>query len=443
MDGAETRQALEALASEAVKLAQRLGADQAEAGASFEEGLSVTVRLGELESVERQRDRGLAVTVYRAQRKGSASTADFDTASVEETVRKALSIASFTAEDGCAGLAEASRMAFGYPDLDLFHPWAIDVETAEEIATETEAAARDYDPRITNSEGATLSSGVGAQAYANSHDFTGSYLTSSHSLTCSVIAEHAGALERDYWYSVAREKTNLETPISVGREAARRAVGRLGAAQLDTCRLPVVYPPYLARGLIGHLIAAISGTSQYRKASFLLGAAGKKVFASLVNIEEQPLIPGALGSAPYDSEGVATKRRSLVEDGVLQGYALSSYSACKLGLETTGNAGGIHNLVVAPTAGDLDELLDAHPRLILVNELLGQGVNIVTGDYSRGAAGFLVENGTIVRPINEITIAGNLADIFTGIEAIGSDVDYRGNVRSGSILVEALTIAGS
>lgn len=443
MNQIEAREALRVTASEAVDLARRLGADQAEAGVSYEEGLSVTVRLGELESVERQRDRGLAITVYRAQRKGSASTADFGAASVEEAVRKALSIASFTAGDPYAGLADADLMAHGYPDLDLCHPWSLDVAAAEVIALEAEDAARTLDARISNSEGATVSTSVAAQAYANSHGFAGDFATSSHSISCSVVAGQDGALERDYWFTLARSRDELDAAAEVGREAARRTLRRLGAEQMSTSRMPVLYPAYLARGLFGHLIAAIRGTSQYRKATFLLDACGEQVFSEIVDIDEEPLLPGALGSAPYDSEGVATRARTLVSEGVLQGYVLSSYSARRLGLETTGNAGGVHNLIVRPTVATVEELLEAHPRLFLVNELLGQGVNTVTGDYSRGAAGFLVERGEIVRAVHEITIAGNLADLFKRIEAIGPDVDRRGTIRSGSVLVEELTIAGS
>lgn len=439
----ETREALQETAVQAVDLARRLGADQAEAGVSYEEGLAVTVRLGELESVDRQRDRGLAVTVYQAQRKGSSSTADFSAASLEEAVRKAMSIASFTAADSYAGLADPALMARDYPDLDLFHPWPLDIAAAETVALETEDAARSLDGRIGNSEGATVSTGVAVQAYANSHGFAGAYGTSSHSISCSVVAEQDGVHERDYWVTFARERDTLEPAAEVGREAARRALRRLGARQLATSRLPVVYPAYLARGLFGHLVAAIRGTSQYRKATFLLDACGQKIFSELVNVDEEPLLPTAIGSAPYDNEGVATRPRSLVSRGVLQGYVLSSYSARRLGLQTTGNAGGVHNLIVRPTVNDVKELLTAHPRVFLVNELLGQGVNTVTGDYSRGAAGFLVEHGEIVHPVHEITIAGNLAEIFQRIEAVGPDVDQRSTIRSGSVLVEELTIAGS
>jgi len=293
MNQFEAREALRATASEAVELACRLGADQAEAGVSYEEGLSVTVRLGELESVERQRDRGLAVTVYQAQRKGSASTADFGAASVEEAVRKALSIATFTAGDPYAGLADADLMAYGYPDLDLCHPWSLDVAAAEAIALEAEDAARTLDARISNSEGATVSTSVAAQAYANSHGFAGAFATSSHSISCSVVAGQDGALERDYWFTLARSRDELDAAAEVGREAARRTLRRLGAEQMSTSRMPVLYPAYLARGLFGHLIAAIRGTSQYRKATFLLDACGEQVFSEIVDIDEEPLLPGA------------------------------------------------------------------------------------------------------------------------------------------------------
>ncbi len=443
MDVDEARETLLETTGDVVKLARQLGADQAEAGASFEEGLSVTARLGELESVERQRDRGLAVTVFQAHRKGSASTADFSPASVEETVRKALSIASFTAPDVYAGLADSERMAYDYPDLNLNHPWVLDVAAAETLALEAEDAARALDAKITNSEGASVSTGQSVHAYANSHGFAGAYATTSHSISCSVIAEENGALERDYWFTIARNRAELDAPSQIGTEAARRAVRRLGARQIATTRLPVLYPAHLARGLFGHLIAGIRGTSQYRKATFLLGACGQQIFSDIVNVNEEPLQPGAIGSAPYDNEGVATRPRRLVADGVLQGYVLSSYSARRLELETTGNAGGVHNLIVAPTVDSLQSLLDAHPRMFLVNELLGQGVNTVTGDYSRGAAGFLVENGEIAHPVHEVTIAGNLADMFKRITAIGPDIDRRGSICSGSVLVDELTIAGT
>ena len=435
-------QLLQSTATEAVDLARRLGADQAEAGISHDEGFSVTVRMGELESVERQRDRGLAVTVYRGGRKGTASTVDYSSAAVEQTVRKAMSIAEFTAEDEFAGLAEAELMARELPDLDLYHPWEIDIAEAERLALRAEDAARGADERITNSEGATVSTGGGVCAYANSHGFCAGYPASSHSLSCSVVAARDGSLERDYWYTSARVPEELEAPETVGETASSRTTRRLGARQLSTRTVPVVFPAELARGLFGYLVAAIAGTSQYRRASFLLGAAGEQLFPEFMEIREDPFIPRATGSAAYDSEGVATRRRTLVEEGVLQGYVLSSYSARRLGMQTTGNAGGVRNLIVAPNGGSLEALLGECPQAFLVGELLGQGVNTVTGDYSRGAAGFWVEDGVIVHPVHEVTLAGNLRDVFMGIRKVGSDVDTRGGIRCGSVLVEGLTVAG-
>lgn len=443
MDAERLRQTLKNTAQQAVELACRLGVEQAEAGISYDEGLSVSVRLGELESVERQRDRGLAVTVYAKGRKGSASTSECSPAAVEETVRKAVSIARFTAEDEYAGLAEADLMAHDPPDLDLHHPWDVGVAQAEALARRAENAARGMDARISNSEGATVATGQGVRVYANSHGFCEGYPTSSHSLSCAVVAQQDAALERDYWFTLARAPVALEAPEAVGEAAAARALRRLGARQIATRTVPVVFPAELARGLFGHLIAAIRGTSQYRQASFLLGAKGERVFPDFVDIEEDPLIPQAMASAAFDNEGVATRRRRLVEEGVLSGYVLSSYSARRLSTQTTGNAGGAHNLVVQPTGGTLDSLLGARAELFLVGELLGQGVNTVTGDYSRGAAGFWVEGGEIAYPVHEVTLAGNLKEIFQGIGMVGSDVDARGGIRCGSVLVDGLTLAGT
>ena len=443
METSRISQLLESTATEAVNLARRLGADQAEAGISHDEGFSVTVRMGELESVERQRDRGLAVTVYRGGRKGSASTVDYSSAAVEQTVRKAMSIAEFTAEDEFAGLAEAELMARELPDLDLYHPWEIDIAQAERLALRAEDAARGADERIGNSEGATVSTGGGVRAYANSHGFCAGYPASSHTLSCSVVAAQDGSLERDYWYTAARVPEELEAPETVGETASSRTTRRLGARQLSTRTVPVVFPAELARGLFGLLVAAIAGASQYRRASFLLDSAGEQVFPEFMDIREDPFIPRAMGSAAYDNEGVATRRRTLVEAGVLQGYVLSSYSARRLGMQTTGNAGGVRNLIVAPNGGSLEALLGECPQAFLVGELLGQGVNTVTGDYSRGAAGFWVEDGVIVHAVHEVTLAGNLRDVFMGIRKVGSDVDTRGGIRCGSVLVEGLTVAGA
>jgi PmbA protein len=442
MDEEGVEASLETVSAQAVELAKRLGADQAEAGVSYDEGLSVTVRMGELESVERQRDRGLGVTVYRNGRKGSASTTDFAAASVEEIVRKALSIGSFTTADEYAGLADARLMAVDPPDLDLYFSWDLDVDRASALALRAENAARGFDARIANSEGATVASSAGRRAYANSHGFVGSYPTSTYSMSCSVVAKSNGSLERDYWYTVSRRPEDLESPESVGEVSARRTLARLDARPISTRIVPVIYPAELARGLFGHLVAAIRGTAQYRRASFLVDGVGKKVLPDFVDITEDPLIPRAFGSAPFDGEGVVTKRRELVTAGVLQGYVLSSYSARRLGIPTTGNAGGVHNLLVRPTAGPLAELIKGCEQAFVVGELLGQGVDIVSGDYSRGAAGFWVERGEIVHPVNEVTIAGTLEELFRNIRAIGSDVETRGVIRCGSVLVEGLTLAG-
>jgi len=442
MDPTAVTETLKQAAATAVEIARRLGADQAEASASHDEGLSVTVRMGELESVERQRDRGLAVTVYKNRRKGTTSSNDFSPKGIEDAVRKALSIASFTAEDEFAGLADAELMAREIPSLDLYFPSGLDVDRATEIALRAENAARALDPRIENSEGASVGTGEGVRVYANSHGFVGGYPSSSHSVSCSVIAKSGDSLERDYWYTTARAFEDLDAPEEVGRVAATRAVRRLGARQVKTKVVPVIYPAELARGLFGHLLGAIRGSAQYRKSTFLLGALGEAVFPDFVDIEEDPFIPRGLGSAPFDAEGVATRRRMLVERGVLKGYLLSSYSARRLGMQTTGNAGGAHNVLVKPNAGSLEEIIAGCKEAFVVGELLGQGVNPVTGDYSRGAAGFWVERGEIVYPVNEVTVAGNLKEMFKSIVAIGSDVDVRGSVRTGSVLVDRLTVAG-
>jgi PmbA protein len=361
---------------------------------------------------------------------------------VDDTVRKALSIGSFTAADEYAGLADPALMAKSPPDLELYFPWELDVDEATALALRSENAARGLDPRIANSEGASVTTGAGLRVYANSHGFVGGYPTSTYSMSCSVVAKESGSLERDYWYTVSRDPADLESPENVGAEAARRAVARLGARPLSPRKVSVIYPADLAKGLFGHLVGAIRGTAQYRRASFLVDAVGKSVLPSFIDIDEDPHIPRALGSAPFDAEGVATSKRALVAGGVLQGYVLSSYSARRLGLPTTANAGGIHNLLVRPTAGPLAELIRDCESGFVVGELLGQGVNIVTGDYSRGAAGFWVERGEIAYPVNEVTIAGNLADLLRNIAAVGSDVDVRGAVRCGAVRVEGMTLAG-
>ena len=435
---------LKNIVSDALAQARSRGATQAEADVSLQKGLTTTVRLGEVETVEYQRDRGMGVTVYFGKRKGSASTADLSARAVAETVEKACDIARYTAEDDCAGLADPEELARDIPDLDLDHPWDITPEQAVDLARACEAAGRVVDTRITNSEGATVGSHRGVRVYGNSHGFLAGYPSTSHSVSCVLLAQTGDDMQRDYWYSSARDGRDLESAETIGRKAGVRAVARLRARKLATQRARVLFAPEVARGLIGHFLGAIRGSSQYRKSSFLLGAAGQQVFPSFLELRERPHILKGLGSSPFDSEGVSTRDRELVQDGVLQGYVLGSYSARKLGLRTTGNAGGNHNLLVESKSGGLavEAILRELGTGLLVTELMGQGVNGVTGDYSRGASGFWVENGVIGDPVHEITIAGNLKDMYRNIAAIGSDVDLRGSVRVGSVLISEMTIAG-
>lgn len=433
---------LQALVALALDEARKQGATEAEVGVSVDTGLSVTARLGEVETLEYQRDRGMGVTVYRGKRKGAASTGDLSAKAIRDTVAKAFSIAGFTAEDECAGLPDPDTIARDVPDLDLHHPWPIGPDAARDLAVACEAAALAVDKRIGNSEGATLSSHQGLRVFGNSIGFLGGFASSLHSLSCVVIAQENGEMQRDYWYSSVRDWRELEDGESIGKHAAMRALRRLNARKLATSTASVLFVPELSRGLFGHFLGAIRGGSQYRRASFLLDEAGEQIFPGWMQISERPHIPKALGSAPFDSEGVATRDRELVNEGVLTGYVLSTYSARKLGLKTTGNAGGVHNLIVASGPDDFDALLRKMGRGLVVTELMGQGVNGVTGDYSRGAAGFWVENGELAYPVHEITIAGNLKDIYREIVAVGSDVDTRGGIRTGSVLIESMTIAG-
>jgi PmbA protein len=442
MDRTAVLGTLQTAAMQAIEAARRAGAGQAQVSASYDEGLSVTVRLGEVESVERQRDRGLGITVYCDGRKGSASTADLTGAAIQAAAEKAVSIAGFTAPDPYAGLPEPEWLAQNPPDLDLYHAWEVDVDAAADLALRAEQAARVLDPRITNSEGATLASGGMVRVCANSLGFCEGYASTSHSLSCSVLAQAHDALERDYWYTAARHPAELESPEQVGEESSRRALARLGARQIDTRSIPVLFPAELARGLFGHLLSAIRGSNQYRRASFLLDAIDTSVFPEFITIREEPHIPRAFGSAPFDAEGVLTRPRLLVERGRLRGYLLSSYSARRLGRQTTGNAGGAHNVVVEPAGGNIASLMRDCRELFVVGELLGQGVNTVTGDYSRGVAGFLLRHGERVHPVSEVTLAGNLSDIYRHIVAVGDDIDRRGGIRCGSVLIEGMTLAG-
>jgi PmbA protein len=426
----------------ALESAREFGATAAEASVNVSSGLSVTVRLGEVETVEHTRDRGLGMTVYIGQHSGSASTSDLSPAAVRETARAATTIARFTAEDACAGLADPDRLARDIPDLDLYHPWRPSAEEAIQLATRCEDAARAFDPCIRNSEGASVTTHEDAGWYGNTHGFLGNVSSTRMSVSCAVIAQNERGMQRDDWYTVARMRGDLEDAIAVGRRAAERASKRLDARKVATCTVPVLFEAPVASSLLSHFVSAVRGGSLYRKSSFLLDSLGTQVFAPGIRLHEEPHLPRGLGSAPFDNEGVATQARDLVRDGVLQGYVLDSYSGRKLGMPTTGNAGGVHNLAIDASAGGLDELIRQLDRGLLVTDLIGFGVNSVTGDYSRGASGFWVENGAIQFPVEEITIAGNLKDMYRAIVAIGNDVDRRGNIRSGSILIERMTVAG-
>jgi PmbA protein len=429
----------------ALEAARHAGATQAEADVSLQKGLNVTVRLGEVETIEYQRDRGLGITVYFNGAKGSASSAKLTPDAVRDMVAKACAIARHTARDECAGLADPEDLARDIPDLSLDHPWDITPERAIELARECESAGIAVDKRLTNSEGASVSSHRGVRVYGNSHGFLEGYPSTSHSVSCVLLAQEGEDMQRDYWYSAARDATQLDDVATIGRRAAQRAVERLGARKMATRRAPVIFAAELARGFFGHLISAVRGSSQYRKSTFLLGAAGTQVLPEFVQMQELPHLRGALASSPFDSEGVVTRDRELVRNGVLTGYVLGCYSARKLGLRTTGNAGGIHNLIVSSTqeTPDLEGLFARMGTGLYVTELMGQGINGVTGDYSRGASGFWIEGGQKQYPVQEITIAGNLKQMYGDVVAIGSDVDKQGAIRTGSVLVDGLTIAGS
>jgi PmbA protein len=434
--------ALSELSQRLLDRARACGATQAEVSCSEESGLSVNVRMGEVETVESTRDRGISVTVYFGKRKGSASTADLREESLDSTVEQACAIARHTEDDDAAGLAEKDLMATDLREFDSWHPWVIDADRAIDLALASEQAGRESDPRIENSDGASVGTGESISVYANSHGFVGRERSTQHSLSCALIAGRGDAMQRDGWYTIGLSADDLESAATVGRKAAQRAVSRLQPRQIATGEYPVLFAAEMARSLIGHLLGAVSGGALYRRASFLVDSAGKQLFPAWFAVDELPFLPRGFRSASFDAEGVATREAPLVKDGVLQRYILGSYSARKLGLQTTANAGGVHNLQVEANAGDFESMLRGMGRGLLVTELMGQGVNNVTGDYSRGAAGFWVENGQLQYPVDGITIAGNLKSMFTAIEAVGSDVDPRSHVRTGSILVGRMTVAG-
>jgi len=434
---------LQEMAADVLRRAGGKGADACETEVSEGHGQTVTVRKGEVETIEHNRDKGLGVTVYIDRQKGHASTSDFAPRAVADAVNAALSIARFTAADDCAGLADPELLCREARDLDLFHPWDLDVEQAIEMARACEAAAFRLDRRIVNSEGASVSCQQSQFVLANSLGFMGGFPSSRHYVSCSVIAAEGGQMQRDDWYVSKRSAADLPAPEAVGNYAGRRALARLRSRKLDTMSVPVLFEAPVASALLSHLVAAVSGGSLYRKTSFLLDSLGKQVCSPVVNIVERPHLPRALASSWFDDDGVATRDRDVVRGGVLQGYFLGTYSARKLGMKSTGNSGGNHNLVLDPGELDLDALIRGMRRGLLVTELMGQGINMVTGDYSRGASGYWVEGGEIRHPVQEITIAGNLRDMFRSIAAVGNDVLVRGSHQCGSILIERMSVAGN
>lgn len=434
---------LEQAAEIALDQAKHQGATAAEVGVSHSSGVSVSVRQGDIETLEHNNDKGLGITVYFGQTKASASTSDFRPEAIADTVTAACGIAKHTQADEFAGLADADLMATEFPDLSVYHPWNLSADQAIELATECEQAGFDISSQISNSEGASVSSHQGGRVYANSHGFVGSSSSTRHSISCTLIADDDDqGMQRDYWYDVARDATDLASAKDIGQRAADRTLRRLNAKAAPTGNYPVVFAAEIAPSLFGQLIGAIRGRALYKKSTFLHDHLGKQIFPEFMHIHEQPYLLKALGSAAFDGEGVATQTRDIVRDGVLQGYVLDSYSARKLNMTTTANSGGVHNLTVETGSLSFADLLKEMGTGVLVTETMGMGVNIVTGDYSQGAAGFWVENGVIEYAIDEFTIASNLREMFLGIQAVGSDVELRGNTRTGSVLINNMMIAG-
>ena len=435
-------QQLRDIAAEILEYAKSHGASACETDVSEGYGQSISVRRGEVETIEYNRDKGIGVTVYLGQQRGYASSSDFSRDALRATVDAALSIARFTAPDPCAGLPEAKLLATEFPDLDLFHPWQLSVAEAIELAQRCEGAAFAVSPLIRNSEGASVSTQQSHFISANSLGFMGGFAGSRHYYSCSVIAGEGDAMQRDDWYASQRDGADLCQPEAVGEYAARRALARLDARKIKTCEVPVLFEAPLAAGLIGSFVHAVSGGALYRKSSFLEGSLGKPVFSKNVQISERPHLPKAMASSAFDDDGVATRDREVVENGVVKGYFLGTYSARKLGMQSTGNAGGAHNLIVKPGTRDFEGLIKHMGRGLLVTELLGHGLNYVTGDYSRGAAGYWVEQGEVRHPVQEITIAGNLKEMFRNVVDIGNDVLTRGSKQVGSILIGRMKVAG-
>ena len=429
------------LADQVLALARAKGADAAEADLSESVGQSVQVRLREIEQIEHQQDKSLDITVYRGQSRGRASTADFSPAALEATVQAALDIARFTAQDPCAGLADADLMATEFHDLDKYHEWDLDSAGAVALASECEAAALDADSRIANSEGVSVQTGHFQFVYANSHGFMHHQQSTRHSLSCCVLAEDSAGMQRDYWFDLSCDAADLDSAADIGRTAAARTLARLDAGSLKTGSFPVLFDTTVSAGLIGHLVGALSGNALYRHSSFLTDSIGRRLMPENISLREEPHIPRALGSTYFDSEGVATHPRFVIENGTVAGYFLGSYAARKLGLQSTGNAGGAHNLYLSPTCAGREDLLRQMGSGLLITELMGQGVNILTGDYSRGASGFWVENGVIAYPVHGITVASRLQDMFAGIAGVADDALRRTSSKIGSILIDSMTVA--
>jgi PmbA protein len=432
----------QAIADHLLDAAKVAGATAAEVDIDKGTGLSVEVRMGTVDKLQYHRDQSVNLTVYFGHRKGFASTGDFSKQALNDTLDAACRIASYTSEDPFNGLADRELMATEFPKLDLYHPWELDAEQAIEMATHAEAVAREHDKRITNSEGASVDSYAGISLYANSHEFMAVRHSTRHSISCAVVAQEGSSMQRDHWYSVSRVPSLLDSADTVGAEAAQRAVRRLHARSLSTREAPVLFVPQLARGLIGSLVSAISGSAQYHKASFLLDSLGQAVFPEFFHLLEDPFLRQGFGSRSYDAEGVATQKRDIVNEGIIQGYFLGSYSARKLGMQSTGSASGATNLILSDTGVSFIDLIQQMGTGLMVTELIGSGINGITGDYSRGAVGYWIENGMIMHPVEEVTIAGNLKSMFKGIVGVANDVDTRGSIHTGSILIDKMTIAG-
>ena len=434
---------LESLSDDILRRAKKAGADQAEVDIAVNKGFSVTAHGGDVETVEYNQDKSIDITVFFGKRSGSASISDVRPQAIKDAVDAACHIAKFTDEDPAAGLADKAELAFQYPDLDLSHPWQLSVEEAIKLAIECEKEAMGHDKRIISAEESTVGTIDAFDLYANSHGFVGFYPYTRHDISCVLVAKQGKDMQRDYSYSVSSNPQQLKSIADIAKDAAERTVKRLGAKRLKTMKAPVIFVAEEARGLLGHFAAAISGGSLYRKASFLLDHLDKQIFPDFVQLAEQPHLLGALGSAPFDNDGVATRANVFVQDGILRQYSLGTYSARKLGMQTTGNAGGMHNLTIKPGTKDLAALLKTMGKGLLITEMMGNGVNLITGDYSRGVGGYWVENGEIQYPVHEITVAGKLQEMYSRMREVGNDVDVRGNVRTGSILLEEMMIAGN